>query len=208
MASHSSPDAMVEPRVLGVILAGGRSSRMGADKALLQLAGVSLLDRTRALLLAAGVDAVVVSGRPQLPGGIPDLHPHAGPPAAVLATLQWLQQHGGLDGTALLFLPVDMPLLQVDTLSSLLAAARAERGCHYEGEVFPCVMKADAGLLAWLQELFATERQSGGTRSMKAILAWLQARRLPVPAAAANGFLNANTPADWQRVQALWAGRP
>lgn len=193
--------------IYGVILAGGRSTRMGQDKAELQLDGTSLLDRTEALLRSAGADVVLISGRPQLNDGFADLFPNCGPPGAVLSTLHWLRQYHGLDGSLLLFLPLDMPLLDVALLRQIIDASRSVNGCHYERQVFPCAMKATEDLYAHLQEEFQAGQEPGGRRSMKAILAWLGARRLPVDAAQEQCFLNANTPEDWARVQELWQQR-
>jgi molybdopterin-guanine dinucleotide biosynthesis protein A len=52
---------MVGPVTGAVILAGGRSTRMGADKATLDWHGVSLLRRTVEAVRAAGADPVVVA---------------------------------------------------------------------------------------------------------------------------------------------------
>ena len=51
-------------QVAGFILAGGQSSRMGCDKALLEIAGVPLLVRT-ARLLEPRVAGVTVIGPPE-----------------------------------------------------------------------------------------------------------------------------------------------
>jgi len=193
--------------IFGVILAGGRSSRMGEDKAALQLGGTSLLDRTTALLQDAGANLVLVSGRPQLTDGFADLYPNCGPPGAVLSTLHWLRTQHGLDGSLLLFLPVDMPLLTTAALLDLIEASRSVRACHYERQVFPCTMKATESLYAHLQQEFLLGQEPGGRRSMKAILAWQDARILPVDDALEAQFLNANTPEDWAQVQKLWHQR-
>lgn len=191
----------------GVILAGGRSSRMGEDKAALELDGIALLERTALLLKDAGADVVLTSGRPQLTDGFPDLFPNCGPPGAVLSTLHWMRQHHGLDGSLLLFLPVDMPLLETSTVLELVEAGREVAGCHYERQVFPCTMKATEQLYGHLQQEFRQGQEPGGRRSMKAILTWLDARSLPVDAAREPQFLNANTPEDWAQVQAFWRQR-
>jgi CTP:molybdopterin cytidylyltransferase MocA len=47
-------------RVTGVLLAGGRSSRMGSPKALLPLAGETFLARTLRTLEAGGIDDIVI----------------------------------------------------------------------------------------------------------------------------------------------------
>ena len=188
----------------GVILAGGRSQRMGSDKADLQLDGKPVLERTRDLMRAAGVDRVLVSGRPQLTDGFADLNPHSGPPGAVLSTLDWLRQHYGLDGSLLLFLPVDMPLLQRDTLLQLLDTGQAVSACHFEQQVFPCTMKATERLYRYLLEALPPDRQPGTRCSMKAILRWQEALGLPVAPAREPEFTNTNTPEDWANVLQLW----
>ena len=49
--------------ILGAILAGGRSSRFGSDKALAKIDGVTLIDRNTATL-DGQVDRVAICGRP------------------------------------------------------------------------------------------------------------------------------------------------
>ena len=48
------------PRVAGVLLAAGAGSRLGTPKALVEVAGVRLVDRGAGLLRAGGADPVVV----------------------------------------------------------------------------------------------------------------------------------------------------
>ena len=48
------------PRVSGIVLAAGRSSRMGENKLLLEIDGVSLLRRAVTRAIAAGLDPVIV----------------------------------------------------------------------------------------------------------------------------------------------------
>lgn len=70
------------PAMAGIVLAGGLSSRMGQDKALLRWQGRSLLAHMCALLQAAGAQTLRVSGSyPVLPGveSVPDLVPRCGP---------------------------------------------------------------------------------------------------------------------------------
>jgi molybdenum cofactor guanylyltransferase len=101
------------------VLAGGRSSRMGQDKALLQLAGQSLLEislaKLRALPLAAapriaGMRSDLASHAPV----IADLHPGCGPLSGIEAALAASTRPLNL------FLPVDMPLLPAQFLAWML----------------------------------------------------------------------------------------
>ncbi|MBA2338228.1 MAG: GNAT family N-acetyltransferase [Acidimicrobiia bacterium] len=75
--------------VVGVVLAGGAATRMGADKPTLDLAGRPLLEHVTAAAAASPVDRVVVAGR--LVDGVDSvLDPPgvAGPAAGLLAVLR------------------------------------------------------------------------------------------------------------------------
>jgi molybdopterin-guanine dinucleotide biosynthesis protein A len=106
----------------GFVLAGGRSTRMGQDKALLQLAGRPLLeialDKLRALPLAAAPRIVAVrSDLSSHAAVIADLQPGCGPlsgiEAALAASIRPLN----------VFLPVDLPLLPPHFLLWMLRRA-------------------------------------------------------------------------------------
>jgi molybdopterin-guanine dinucleotide biosynthesis protein A len=82
-------------KTLGAVLAGGRSTRFGSDKAAALLAGQSLLDHALAAL-APHVDAVVVVGR--LIDGqamIADWpSPDLGPLGGIAGALRYAEAHG------------------------------------------------------------------------------------------------------------------
>ncbi len=115
----------------GVILNGGQSSRMGQDKSLLTIQGISLLEHSKNTLKAAGLDDVFVSGS----GGIPDRIQNAGPLSGIHAALYKLEEFNSL-----VFIPVDMPLLKPAMLSQLMAHTDHDM-VHYEGKHFPIMMK-------------------------------------------------------------------
>jgi GNAT superfamily N-acetyltransferase len=76
---------------VGVVLAGGSSSRMGLDKPGLAVAGRPMIDHVVTALAEAGVERVVVSGR-LVKGldGVPDPPGLAGPVAGLLAAFRRL----------------------------------------------------------------------------------------------------------------------
>lgn len=124
----------------GVVLAGGRSLRMGRDKAWLEVGGKPLLLRQLGLLTEAGLRNIAIAAGPEdrdplpcTPAEIPllrDLHPGLGPLAGVERGLRWAR---GLrpdpdDGWTLV-LAVDLPGMSAGWLRRLIAAIRPGSGC-------------------------------------------------------------------------------
>ena len=171
-----------------LILAGGRSRRMGRDKAALPWQGRPLLDHLRCMLEAEGA-TVTVSGRQADGRGIADLWPDAGPLGGIGSALPQLA-----DGTVLV-LPVDLPLIQARWLRPLLDAGDAA-ACRYAGNALPLRLRVDARLRALLPELM---QGPSAQRSFNRLFDRLQGIELACPLGAGEALLNCNTPLDWQR---------
>jgi molybdenum cofactor guanylyltransferase len=104
----------------GFVLAGGRSSRMGTDKALALVAGIPLIQIALATVAAAGVPAKIAGARSPLAAfaqEIPDTWPDAGPLGGIHAALSAAVADWNL------FLPVDLPLMPASLLACLLQCA-------------------------------------------------------------------------------------
>ena len=104
----------------GFILAGGRSSRMGSDKALVQLRGRPLVEIAVETFRSIGFDPRIAGARSSLHGFAPvveDLHPDQGPMSGIHAALTASTASWNL------FLPVDMPLMPASLLRLLLERA-------------------------------------------------------------------------------------
>lgn len=112
-------------RIFGIILAGGEGRRMGADKALLPLAGRPLLAHVRERL-EPQVEALAVSanGDPARLArfGLPVLADDRplGPLSGILSGLRWAAERGA---EALVSAPVDAPFLPGDLTPRLILAA-------------------------------------------------------------------------------------
>ncbi|WP_300531103.1 molybdenum cofactor guanylyltransferase [Maricaulis sp.] len=111
MSEHANSD------LVGLILAGGQSRRMGRDKAALDWRGQSLLERARTCLQAAGCSTVHVLGPD---GSLPDRRTGCGPAHALYDAMNTLNTK-----RAFLALPVDMPRLEPSDLTALVGAQRA-----------------------------------------------------------------------------------
>ena len=118
----------------GLILAGGNSTRMGEDKASLELAGKSLLEHGSTLLEAVGCQDIMVSSN-TVPGALKDRFSGYGPVAGIEAALHHLLEQG-ISGT-LVVIPIDMVLLKPGTLSQLLQGAQSEEIQCFEGQPLP-----------------------------------------------------------------------
>jgi molybdopterin-guanine dinucleotide biosynthesis protein A len=163
---------------IGVILAGGASRRMGRDKAALPWGDGTLLEYMRALLLAAGVDRVVVLGKPEEADGMADETPYAGPVRALLDYLQSVDA-----GPQHVVVPVDMPYLSPALLAPLVTARGWSR---YDGHVFP--FSAPSGQI-----------ETSESPRLRDLLTLNNAALLTVPAFADHAFQNLNQPADLPR---------
>lgn len=170
-------------RLLGVVLAGGRSSRFGSDKALALYRGVALLDHAVAALEPL-VAEVAVAGRTH-----PGLRTIADSPAPGLGPL------GGLNGAlalaaaegfdAVLSVPCDVP-----DLDSVLPLLLDDGGPATFADLPVCGLWP-----ARLSEALAVRLRTGSERSMRGWAASCGARVLPGP-----GLAGVNTPADLARL--------
>jgi len=111
----------VVPLLSGFVLAGGASQRMGQPKALLRLAGETMLERQVRLLNAACRSVAVVGLVGQLEGlDAPMLHdefPGRGPLAALYTGLRWTRTEFNL------FVACDLPFLNLRFLRYLCGRA-------------------------------------------------------------------------------------
>jgi molybdopterin-guanine dinucleotide biosynthesis protein A len=171
-------------RILGAVLAGGRSRRFGSDKALAMLGGMTLIEHAIAAL-APQVDAMLVCGR-SIDGmtsvadrPAPDLGPLGGVNAALC--------HAAANSfEAVVTIPCDMPLLPADLVARLRRAGAAS---FVAG--MPVMGLWPASLAGLLDALLVED----GDRSMRGWAA--RAGALPV---AVEGLVNVNTPADLRRL--------
>jgi len=93
----------------GILLTGGRSRRLGVDKASLEVDGESLAARSARRLLAVCAPVLEVGdGRSELPA-VRESPPGRGPLAALAAGGAWLRDRGHHDPAILL--AVDLPLV-------------------------------------------------------------------------------------------------
>ena len=177
------------------MLVGGRSRRMGSDKALLRVRGSTLVETVAAAVSQAAGRPLLVGYRHRYDGlgyeVIPDLYPGEGPLGGVLTALRNSSAEWNL------IVACDMPGLTGEFLSALMDAADRSGGevlapVGPEGNIEPlCAVYRKSSLPA-LERAF--ER---GLRQMKAALEEVRTVTLFVPEL--THFQNVNTPGDWAR---------
>lgn len=172
-------------RILGAILAGGRSSRFGSDKALAAFDGRALIDHVVDAVVPQ-VDALIVVGRDHAGlKGVPDRPaPDLGPLGGIAAALHHACAHGF---SHVLTVPCDTPFVPRDLHRRLSAVGPAA----FLPEL-PVVglwpVDANPTLHAMLR--------GPGSRSVRAFADWIGAE----PITAGVEIANVNTPGDLARL--------
>jgi CTP:molybdopterin cytidylyltransferase MocA len=191
--------------VAGVILAAGRSSRMGRSKALLRQiqSGHSFVSHLIRVAGGVGLSPILVVGRPEdaelrsaidrTPAVfIPNPDADRGQLSSLLAGLA-AAEGAGADGV--MVMPVDVPLISTGAVASLLRAAESSKGqivrAAYQGRHgHPVLFKRSV-----FEELRAADPATGA----RAVVRATPSRVVDVEVADAGVTLDIDTPEDYLR---------
>ena len=196
---------MISDRVTGLILAGGRGSRMGGqDKGLQRVRGLPLVAHMLRRL-APQVQEVVINANRHLdayqafgPTIVPDVTgDFQGPLAGMMAGFPYCKTEW------MMVVPCDVPDLPTDVVTRLVEAAEAAQAVA----AMPCTTEADGRkqnhpvcllLRGELSESLTLFMQNGGRK----IDSWTTSLgALTVPFADSKAFFNANTLADLRQLE-------
>lgn len=179
-----------DPAIAGIVLAGGRSRRMGQDKAMLPWNDGNLLTHMQGLLLQAGATPVRVSGAYPAFAGVEDALAGQGPLGGLHSVLRTLP-----DGMAWV-VPVDMPRLDVALLRRLRDAPPA--ACViFAGQPLPMRLRVDGATRSQVDLMLA---DAHGSRSLHAFQHALGVIALEMDAHASVHLTNCNTPEQWKEL--------
>ena len=199
--------------VFGVIIAGGRSTRMGGShKALLVLRGQRLVDHVRARLApqCAGLALSVNEAAAFEALGLPLVEDDAalklaGPLAGILAGLEYVAVQQP-DMEWVVSAPADVPFLPADLVSRLSAARVAENAeiaCATSGgRAHPVVALWPVRVRQALRDALTTD----GVRRVDRFTARYRTAVVAWPAVPRDPFFNVNEPGDLQRAEAMADG--
>lgn len=180
-----------------VILAGGKSSRMGRDKAFLEVGGQTLLARQIEIVKAAGAKEILISGQANrdysayaLPVVL-DQFTNTGPLAGIHAALRVASE------PLLLVAAVDLPNLHEDMVRRLVIACSDGLGAipRIDDDIEPliAIYPRRAAILAesFLQAEYYTVKTFAQQCVQRQLARWLD-----FGAAEQNCFVNWNSPVD------------
>ena len=205
--------------VAGFVLAGGRSSRMGEEKALVELQGRPLIAHALDVLRGAGLEPRIAGARAELSAFAPviaDEQVDRGPLGGVCSALGQTAEEWAV------FVSVDMPLMAPELVGYLMRDARLTGAAvtlaavNGFAETFPAVVRRET--LAALRErlergdggCFAAFEAAARPEKMRVLAAELLAQTGQV--ADARGlwpwqwFLNVNRSEDLERAAAVGRG--
>jgi molybdopterin-guanine dinucleotide biosynthesis protein A len=191
--------------VPAVILAGGRSQRMGGgDKCLLPLGDTTILahvvaalrPQTSAILLNSNSDPQLFAATglevraDALPGRL-------GPLAGIHTAMLWAQEIGA---PSVLTVPADTPFLPHDLVARLVMAGA---GGHIAIAAHGSDLHPTVGL--WPSNLAAVLRRDleGGVRRVRAWLDLMSFKAALFEPAEPDPFWNVNTPDEWAKTSSL-----
>jgi molybdenum cofactor guanylyltransferase len=192
--------------IVGAILAGGRGSRIGGNKASVLLGGISLAAQATKSLKDCDAIAIVGDEGVAKQLGVASLHDPNGAPdgplSGVWAALEWAKDLGA---AYLVTLPCDMPFLPDDIALRLVMAAQGAR------KSVACA-RSDLGLeplvTAWqvdvMQGVLAGELSKGIHPPVNRLL---RAQGTAELSLSAQEVMNINTPDDLQQGEILRANQ-
>ncbi len=189
----------------GAVLTGGSSTRMGADKSLIEIDGVAMAVRVANALRSAGCSPVAMIGG-DLDAltelgefAVADLHPGAGPVGGIITAIRTL----GASADGIVVSSCDLGFLAAEHVLELVGSfeANATYGAEITRRCDVVVARTEPG--ARVQPLLAVWNPNamgrieaafgGGTRSVFGVLDVLDVVEVVVPS---DGLRNINTPSD------------
>jgi molybdenum cofactor cytidylyltransferase len=195
-----------EVMVAGVILAGGRSARMGRPKALLRqtFSHDTFVGHLIRASRIAGLNPIFVVGRSARDDVAAEVNRHGAIPLVngdadrgqLSSILVGLEAAEAIDASGILVMPVDVPLLSAQVLSAVLAAAETSeaqivRATHAGRHGHPVLFKPEV-----FDELRAADPMIGA----RAVVRADPSRIRDVEVDEAGVTMDVDTPEDYRRL--------
>ena len=180
---------------LGIVLTGGKSSRMGKDKAQLMRIEQSMLDYSYTTLEKSGVEYTVISGQNH---GVKDIVANAGPLGGIYSVIKKYQPK------AIVALPVDLPFVSSEILRKLRTIGElTNKACYYHRNYLPLYLPVTAHVEQYFTanikyniENKVKQSNKNSRLSIRALLSETPNKVLPLDQEQV--LFNANTSKEWE----------
>jgi len=167
---------------------------MGTDKALLTRNQQDMLSFSQQLLKGAGINDVVISGKKH---GISDTFENLGPMGGIYTVIKRYQPN------AILVLPVDLPLMDSESLKQLkFIGELSQKISYFQDNFLPCYIPINAFVEQFFQSTFTTSMLSNNALNLNKKGPSIRALINQVPSKSIlptnkKCLFNANTPEQW-----------
>jgi molybdopterin-guanine dinucleotide biosynthesis protein A len=177
----------IKMNLAGVILAGGKSSRMGRDKSKLMIGKNSLLQHSQQLLKDTGIKHIYISGN----AGIKDQDKNKGPVSGIYSCLQNLE-----DYDYIIFIPVDMPLINKYVILKLISMKNLS-AIYFKNHFLPLLINNNH-----MNRKIIAQQLHNHKLSINNMLKQINADSIDSHFPETT-FLNANTPEEWLAIKKI-----
>ncbi len=178
-------------KIAGIILSGGKSIRMGQNKALLSYKNARLIDFVAKILHDAGIGTIFTSGNVAGFEPIIDKISNKGPVAGICSSILEIE-----DFDQVLFCPVDLPLLKSETIKHLLLD-RPEL-VRFEFEPMPFLLKLDEKTKIIAEKVL--DELEFHDYSVKKFQSHFQIKEIATNESILQSLTNTNNPNEWAKI--------
>jgi len=176
-----------DTEIIGAIVAGGQSKRMGTDKTRLKIGDMDLLEHARHIFFESKIETVLISHSDYIPDRISDCGPLGGIDAILDAANDKCSH--------IIFLPVDMPMLRPNLLSLLKMSNPENLAVRFSQFAFPFRLANTALVRENVEQRLEQRRHL----SLMALQSSLNCLEIDIPMSEEIAFSNLNSPQDWER---------
>jgi molybdopterin-guanine dinucleotide biosynthesis protein A len=184
--------------VIGAILAGGKSRRMGTDKTRLKIGESNLLEHARHIFSVSKINTVLISHPAHIPDRIRDCGPLGGIDAILDASKE-ICSH-------VVFMPIDMPMMKPSLLRQLYSPPNllgllktcdpVIAAVRFSQFVFPFRLANTPTV----RDIVKARLDQGRQLSLMALQSELECLEINIPDSQNTAFTNLNSPEDWKRL--------
>ncbi len=179
-------------KIVAIILAGGNSSRMGKNKALIPYNGKRLIDHIANQIYLSGIKEIIVSGTIEGYECIPDIIKNGGPMVGIATVISKAYS----DYDSFMVLPVDLPLLNSDVINQLIENNnnKCDAIC-FKSNPLPFIINKSSTLLNDLNS--SNFIDNFDKQSVKKFLSKFNTQFLELSKKNTHALTNTNTPNEW-----------